>query len=76
MEMKKFINDFAQLFDDVDNGVFTPETCFHELEEYSSLMALGIIAMIDEEYGVQLRGDDIRGAQTIGALYDLVQSRR
>ena len=32
--------------------------------------------MIDEEYGVQLRGDDIRGAQTIGALYDLVQSRR
>lgn len=76
MEMKKFINDFAQLFDDVDNGAFTPETCFHELEEYSSLTALGIIAMIDEEYGVQLRGDDIRGAQTIGALYDLVQSRR
>ena len=60
----------------MDNGVFTPETCFHELEEYSSLTALGIIAMIDEEYGVQLRGDDIRGAQTIGALYDLVQSRR
>ena len=76
MEMKKFINDFAQLFDDVDNGVFTPETCFHELEEYSSLTALGIIAMSDEEYGVQPRGDDIRGAQTIGALYDLVQSRR
>ena len=47
--MKKFINDFAQLFDDVDNGVFTPETCFHELEEYSSLTALGIIAMIDGE---------------------------
>ena len=76
MDMKKFINDFAQVCDDVDNGVFTPETCFHELEEYSSIPALGIIAMIDEEYGVQLRGDDIRGAQTIGAVYDLVQSRR
>ena len=49
---------------------------FDENQRRTLAIILGIIAMIDEEYGVQLRGDDIRGAQTIGALYDLVQSRR
>ena len=51
-------------------------TCSTPSKPRSGSYRACIIAMIDEEYGVQLRGDDIRGAQTIGALYDLVQSRR
>lgn len=53
--------------------MFTPETSYRELEEWSSLIALSILAMVDEEYDVQLKGDEMRSTQTIQELFDLVQ---
>jgi len=75
MELKEFIENFANQFDDTDASVFTAETKFHELEEWSSLIALSIIAMVDEEYDVALKGDDIRTAVTIEDLYNVVKAK-
>lgn len=75
MEIKTFVENFAEQFDDTDASVFTPETKFKELEEWSSLMALSIIAMVDDEYEVVLKGDDIRGAVTIEDLFNVVKER-
>lgn len=75
MELKKFIENFAAQFDDTDASVFTPETKFHELDEWSSLIALSIIAMVDEEYDVTLKGDDIKNAQTIEELFNTVNGK-
>lgn len=75
MEMKEFIAHFAEQFDETEESVFTPETVFHELEEYSSLIALSIIAMIDEEYDVTIKGDDMRKAVTIEDLFNTVKSK-
>ena len=52
MEIKEFIQNFADQLDDTDAEVLTPETKFRELDDWSSLAALSIIAMVDEEYGV------------------------
>lgn len=75
MEINEFIQNFADQFDDTDASVFTPETVFHELDEYSSLIALSIIAMVDEEYDVTLKGDDMRSAVTIQDLFNTVQAK-
>lgn len=75
MEIKEFIANFAEQFDDTDASVFTPETKFKELEEWSSLIALSVIAMIDEEYDVTLKGDDMRAAQTIEDLFNTVKAK-
>ena len=75
MEIKEFIQNFADQFDDTETSVFTPETEFKELEEWSSLTALSVIAMIDEEYDVKIKGDDVRDSQTINDLYEIVKSR-
>ena len=75
MEIKEFIQNFADQFDDTETRVFTPETEFKELEEWSSLTALSVIAMIDEEYDVKIKGDDVRNSQTINDLYEIVKSR-
>ena len=75
MEIKEFIQNFADQFDDTDASEFTPETKFKELEEWSSLTALSVIAMIDEEYDVKIKGDDVRNSQTINDLYEIVKSR-
>ena len=49
MEMKEFVSNFAAQFDETEESVFTPETRFREIEEWSSLVALSVIAMVDEE---------------------------
>lgn len=75
MEINEFIANFAEQFDETDASVFTPETKFKELEEWSSLIALSVIAMVDEEYDVTLKGDDIRAAQTIEDLFNTVKAK-
>ncbi len=76
MELNEFIEKFAEQFDDTDISVFTPETAFRELEEYSSLIALSIIAMIDEEYGVTIGGKEMRASVTIEDLFNIVRSKK
>lgn len=75
MEIKSFIQNFADQFEDTDANVFTAETKYRELDEWSSLIALSILAMVDEEYDVQLKGEEMRGTNTIQELYDLVASK-
>lgn len=73
--LEEFIELFAEQFDDTDASEFKPETVFHDLDEYSSLIALSIIAMVDEEFDVQLKGDDMRSAVTIEDLYNTVKKQ-
>ena len=75
MELKDFIENFAAQFDDTDASEFKGETKFRELEEWSSLIALSIIAMVDEEYDVQLKGEEMRATNTIQELFELVQTK-
>lgn len=75
MEISKFIENFADQFDDTELSEFKPETVFHELDEYSSLIALSIIAMVDEEYNVALNADDMSSSVTIEDLFNKVKSK-
>lgn len=72
MELQEFIENFASQFDETEASEFTATTVFKELEEWSSLSALSVIAMVDEEYNVRIKGDDIRGAVTIVDLFNIV----
>ena len=75
MEIKEFVGKFAEQFDDTDSSEITATTVFHDLDEWSSLTALSVIAMVDEEYDVALKGDDIRKAVTVEDLFNTVKSK-
>lgn len=75
MEINEFIENLADQFDDTDVSELTPETKYKELDEWSSLIALSVIAMVDEEYDVAIKGDDIRNSDTIRQLFDIVKSK-
>ncbi|QYR10294.1 acyl carrier protein [Prevotella sp. Rep29] len=75
MEIKEFIENFADQFDETDISELKPETEFKELDEWSSLIALSVIAMVDEEYDVTIKGDDIRNSKTIENLFNIVSER-
>ena len=75
MELKEFIENFADQFDDTDASEITAETVFKELDEWSSLIALSVIAMVDEEYDITIKGDDIRNSSTVEDLFKTVKSK-
>lgn len=75
MNLENFISNFAQQFEESEDVVFNANTKFKEIDEWSSLLALSIIAMVDEEYIVKIKGDDIRNSETIEDLFNIIKSR-
>lgn len=72
IEITKFVQDFELLFDEVEVGSITKDTVFRDIDEWSSLIALVVIAMVDEEYDIKLTGDDIRTSVTVKDLFDKI----
>lgn len=75
MELKEFIENFKEVFDDEELTGIDGDTFFKEIDVWSSLSALSLIAMVDENYDVSITGNDIRKADTIEDLYSIVKSR-
>lgn len=75
VNIEEFIGKFAEVFDDTDVSVFTPETKFRELDEWSSFVALSVMAMCGDEYDVNLSAQEMRDAQTIQDVYNAVVAK-
>ena len=72
MELKEFVEKFAEQFDETDPSEIKAETRFRDLDEWSSLIGLSVISMVDEEFDVALKGKDILNTTTIEDLYNTV----
>lgn len=70
--LEEFVTLFAEQFDDTDASEIKATTEFHNLDEWSSLIGLSIIAMVDEEFDVALKGDDVKNSVTVEDLYQRV----
>ena len=73
--LNEFVALFAEQFDETDASEIKASTLFHELEEWSSLTGLSIIAMVDEEFGIAIKGDDIKSSKTVEDLYNNIIKR-
>lgn len=71
MDIKSFIESFAEVIEVEDVKALTPETEFHDLDEWSSLCVMLVIAFLDEQFDKQVSNTAIRQATTIQDLYDL-----
>ena len=75
MEKSKFLADFAEQFDDTDVSEITPTCKFHELDEWSSLTGMSVIAMAKTVYGKTITGKEIRACETVEDLFNLIASK-
>lgn len=75
MDIKDFIKNFSNQFDDTELSEFKPKTEFRELDEWSSLIGLAILNMIEKKYAVKLSFSDMRQAKTIDDLYHIVAAK-
>lgn len=74
MKLQEFVADFADLFDETDASSITPNCEFHELEEWSSIIAMAIIAMVRTHYGKTITGKEIRNCETVEDLFNLLNN--
>lgn len=72
MELNEFIANFAAEFDETPVEEFTPSTDFKGLDEWNSLTALSIIAMVDDNYNKTITGANLRACNTIEELFNYV----
>jgi len=75
MEESKFLENFAAIFDDIDVTGLSMDTHFKDFDEWSSLAALGLLAVVSDEYNVELNNDDIKNAVTIQDIFNIVKNR-
>ena len=75
MDIDKFIEKLADQFDDTDPEEIQAETKFLDLDEWSSLTGMSVIAMAKTTYGKTITGKEIRECETVEDLYNLIASK-
>ena len=73
--MKDFIEKFAEAIECENPENLMADTKFRDLPEWSSLAALSIIAMADEEYDTEISGTKLRSAETLLDLFNLISNK-
>lgn len=73
MELQEFVEKLRDLFEDTDPEEITQETYFQELDEWSSLTALSIIAMVKTDYERSITGKQIRTCATVEELFNFIK---
>lgn len=75
MDLNEFVANFADQFDDTDPEEIQAETLFHDLDEWSSLVGMGIIALAKTEYGTTISGKELKECRTVRDVYNLIVSK-
>lgn len=76
MQIDHFIDRLHEEFDEVEPGTIKPESNFKDFNDWSSIYALILVAMVENEYGVELTIEDLRKVETVQDLFALVKSRK
>jgi acyl carrier protein len=75
MDARDFVNNFSACLDHTPASAIGPGTEFKKLDEWSSIFALIVIAMVDTDYHKVLTAEDIKSASTLSDLFHLIQSK-
>lgn len=75
MELKVFIANFADQFEDTDPEEITAETKFHDLEEWDSLIALAVLNMTEKKFGKKITFDEMKACETVENLFNVISAK-
>lgn len=75
MELNEFVANFAEQFDDTDASEIQVNTEFHNLDEWSSLTGMGVIAMAKTEYGKSITGTELKACKTVEDVFNLIKNK-
>lgn len=73
--MEEFIENFYEILEETAKSEINQNTDYKSLDEWDSMTSLLLIAMVDEKYGKQIIGIDIKECLTLENLYARIQSK-
>jgi len=76
MELKEFVANFADQFEDTDPEEITAQTKFHDLDEWDSLIALAVLNMTEKKMGKKITFDDMKKCVTVENLYNVIIAKQ
>ena len=75
MDRALFLANFAEQFEDTDPSEIQFSTVFHELDEWSSLIGMMLIAMAKVSYNKDISGVDLKKCVTVEDVYNLINNK-
>ncbi len=72
---EKFIQLFREALEIEDKEVNLTDN-FRQYEEWDSLAYLSVIAMIDEEFDVQIEGKEFKELKTVGDIIEAIKAKK
>ena len=75
MELKEFVANFAEQFDETDASEIMASTVFHDLDEWSSLTGMSVIALAKTEYGKSITGSELKACVTVEDVFNLINNK-
>jgi acyl carrier protein len=76
MEESKFLAEFKEALEMEENAELTMQASFREIDEWDSLARLSLIALLDDEYEVEMESRDLEELVTIQDLYNWVSAKK
>ena len=76
MTLEDFTKNIEAEFEEITPGTITPTMNYRDIPGWSSMYALIIIAFVDTNFDVQLNAADLKNAQTIQDLYEIVLTKK
>ncbi len=75
MNIQSFIENFAEAID-AESSELTVDTEFRSLDEWDSVAYLSVIAMMDDEYGIQIEMPIFKTLKTLGDLAEYIENNK
>lgn len=76
MDQQEFLANFAEQFEDTDASEIKLNTIFHDLDEWSSLTGMCILAMVKTAYNKSITGTELKDCITVEDVYNLVNKKK
>ena len=76
MDNMKFIEKFAESLEIEENTPLEVTTEFRTLDEWDSLAYLSVIAMLDEEYDIQIENAVFKQLKTLGDIINHAEANK
>ncbi|MDB5228760.1 MAG: Acyl carrier protein [Bacteroidota bacterium] len=69
MSLEKFITRIQEEFQDVVKGTINPDTNYREIIPWNSMNALLLMALIQVEYNIELKVEDLNSDISFREMY-------
>jgi len=76
MEIQELISHIENEFEELQEGSLKSTSSIKEMDGWSSMHALILIALVDSHYDILLTGEELRNVESVQDLFDTICSRK